>query len=184
MTLGEKIQRLRNREGLSQEQLAEKIEVSRQSISKWELNQSTPDLEYIIQLSNIFEVSVDYLVKDEIENTEESISENTETEIKKSNYIKEIFADTVFAKIPFPFSIPVFIIISMFGFHKGWNWFGVEEPTIMYKMPIPIIITIIYLLLCFTGISQWHILWIIFLLIPIYYVIIDIFSKNLKSTKL
>ena len=62
MTFGEKIQKLRKQQGLSQEALAEKVTVTRQTISKWELDQSTPDLEFIAQLSSIFGVSADYLI--------------------------------------------------------------------------------------------------------------------------
>jgi len=66
MTPGEKIQRLRKQQGLSQEALAERITVTRQTISKWELNQSSPDLFFIAQLSDIFNVSSDYLIKDDM----------------------------------------------------------------------------------------------------------------------
>ena len=66
MTLGEKIQKLRKQRGLSQEALAEKVTVTRQTISKWELGQSLPDLDFIAQLSDIFNVSSDYLIKDEM----------------------------------------------------------------------------------------------------------------------
>lgn len=66
MTFGEKIQQLRKKGGLSQEGLAERIAVTRQTISKWELDQSTPDLEFISQLSDIFGVSTDYLIKEDM----------------------------------------------------------------------------------------------------------------------
>ncbi|MCD8148500.1 MAG: helix-turn-helix domain-containing protein [Clostridiales bacterium] len=66
MTLGEKIQKLRKQQGLSQEALAEKVTVTRQTISKWELGQSTPDLDFIAQLSDIFNVTSDYLIKDDM----------------------------------------------------------------------------------------------------------------------
>lgn len=65
MTLGEKIQKLRKQNGLSQEALAEKVMVTRQTISKWELGQSLPDLDFVARLSDIFNVSSDYLIKDE-----------------------------------------------------------------------------------------------------------------------
>ena len=71
MTLGEKIQKLRKQNGLSQEALAEKVTVTRQTISKWELGQSTPDLDFIAQLSDIFNVSSDYLIKDELTEPDE-----------------------------------------------------------------------------------------------------------------
>lgn len=63
MALGEKITALRKQKGLSQEKLAEELNLTRQTISKWELNQSTPDIEYLIRLSEIFEVSTDFLLK-------------------------------------------------------------------------------------------------------------------------
>lgn len=79
MTLGEKIQKLRKQRGLSQEALAEKVTVTRQTISKWELGQSLPDLDFIAQLSDIFSVSSDYLIKDEM-------TEPDELPYKKRNY--------------------------------------------------------------------------------------------------
>ena len=71
MTLGERIQKLRKQNGLSQEALAEKVTVTRQTISKWELNQSTPDLDFIAQLSDLFHVSSDYLIRDELTSPDE-----------------------------------------------------------------------------------------------------------------
>ena len=64
MTLAEKILSLRTQRGMSQDDLAEKLEVSRQSVSKWETAQSTPDLDKIIKLADLFGVSVDQLVRD------------------------------------------------------------------------------------------------------------------------
>lgn len=63
MTLGEKILSLRTARDMSQDDLAEKLEVSRQSVSKWETGQSTPDLDKIIRLADLFGVSVDELVR-------------------------------------------------------------------------------------------------------------------------
>lgn len=67
MTFGEKLQLLRKSKFMSQEQLATQINVSRQAISKWELGESNPDMEKIVQISNIFDVTTDYLLKDEQE---------------------------------------------------------------------------------------------------------------------
>lgn len=64
MTLGEKILSLRTARGMSQDDLAEKLEVSRQSVSKWETGQSTPDLDKIIRLADLFGVGVDELVRE------------------------------------------------------------------------------------------------------------------------
>ncbi|MBD5080915.1 MAG: helix-turn-helix transcriptional regulator [Ruminococcaceae bacterium] len=67
MILADKIIRERKRLGLSQEELAEKMNVSRQAVSKWEGGQSIPEIEKILQLSSLFGVTTDYLLKDEIE---------------------------------------------------------------------------------------------------------------------
>lgn len=63
MNLANRIQSLRKTKGISQEQLADQIGVSRQAVSKWESEQSIPDLDKIILLSNFFDVTTDYLLK-------------------------------------------------------------------------------------------------------------------------
>ena len=63
MNIGDRIQTLRKLRGISQEELADKIGVSRQSVSKWESEQSTPDLVKVILLSDFFETTTDYLLK-------------------------------------------------------------------------------------------------------------------------
>lgn len=67
MILADKIIRHRKKNGWSQEELAEKLNVSRQAVSKWESAQSIPELEKILALAYLFGVSTDYLIKDEIE---------------------------------------------------------------------------------------------------------------------
>ena len=66
MTLGQKISILRTAMNLSQEQLAEKLEVSRQSVSKWESDKSMPEINIILGLSTIFNITLDDLLRDEI----------------------------------------------------------------------------------------------------------------------
>ena len=67
MNLPEKIMTLRRRNGWSQEELAERLDVSRQSVSKWEMGQSVPELDKVIQMSDLFGVSADSLIRDELE---------------------------------------------------------------------------------------------------------------------
>ena len=64
MTLGEKIYSLRVKNGLSQEAFGEKLGVSRQSVSKWETDQSVPELDKIVMISELFTVTTDYLLKE------------------------------------------------------------------------------------------------------------------------
>ena len=71
MTFSEKLIKLRRREGLSQEQLAIKLDVTRQSVSKWESDAAMPESSKLITISELFGVTIDYLVKDEA--TEENI---------------------------------------------------------------------------------------------------------------
>ena len=75
--LSEKLYKLRKNSGLSQEQLAEQLNVSRQAISKWESGTAVPESEKLITISNYFGVSVDYLLKDDEEQVKptDSISE-------------------------------------------------------------------------------------------------------------
>lgn len=63
MKIAERIQQLRKSKGLSQEQLAGQLDISRQAVSKWESGQSVPELDKIIQMSNLFETTTDYLLK-------------------------------------------------------------------------------------------------------------------------
>ena len=67
MAIGQKIMKLRSEMGLSQEELAEKLGVSRQTVSKWELDQAFPQLDKIIFLSRFFRVSTDDLIVDDID---------------------------------------------------------------------------------------------------------------------
>ena len=81
MILADKIIRLRKRNGWSQEELAEKMNVSRQAVSKWESAQTIPDLEKILLLSSLFGVTTDYLLKDEME--DEEFTDETDFSVKR-----------------------------------------------------------------------------------------------------
>lgn len=77
MILADKIIQLRKQNGWSQEELAEKMNVSRQSVSKWEGAQSAPDLQKILMMAELFGVTTDYLLKDDME-AEEYVGESSE----------------------------------------------------------------------------------------------------------
>lgn len=72
MTIGEQIQNIRIKKGLTQERLAEMLEVSRQSVSKWELGQAVPDVDKIIRMSELFDVSTDTLLLRSAEDIQEN----------------------------------------------------------------------------------------------------------------
>ena len=77
MNMADRIQYLRKSKGISQEELADKVGVSRQAVSKWESEQSTPDLEKIIIMSDYFNVTTDYILKgiEIVENKEEKVKQ-------------------------------------------------------------------------------------------------------------
>ena len=80
--LSEKIYKLRKKSGLSQEQLAEKLNVSRQAISKWESGTAVPESEKLITISDYFGVSVDYLLKDNEDNKTNTTADTKEENLK------------------------------------------------------------------------------------------------------
>ena len=82
MILADKIIEQRKKNGWSQEELAEKMDVSRQSISKWESAQSVPDMGRIVLLSQLFGVTTDYLLKDEIERAEPAENEDCDAALR------------------------------------------------------------------------------------------------------
>ncbi len=84
MILANKILQLRKSSGWSQEELAEKLNVSRQSVSKWESAAAIPDMNRILELSKIFGVSTDYLLKDEMESATYSEIDESDNSVKVS----------------------------------------------------------------------------------------------------
>lgn len=88
MIFADKLMQLRKKSGWSQEELAEQMGVTRQSVSKWESAQSIPDLEKIVRLSELFGVSLDYLLKEEIDE-EENLSVSKEVPLVKRVSMEE-----------------------------------------------------------------------------------------------
>ncbi len=88
MILADKIINERKKNGWSQEELAQRLSVSRQSISKWEGAQAVPDLQKIIKMAELFGVTTDYLLKDEIE--AEETSDYTESTVKDGVALRKV----------------------------------------------------------------------------------------------
>lgn len=180
---GEYLKKLRTENKLSQEQLAEKLGLSRQSISKWEQGTSTPDIENFSKLAQIYKVSVDSLLKaepDKEKNTIPAAITGEEKEIKKPEKKKRGW---LFVSYPILMVILYAVIGSLFSI-KGWTmgWIVFLTIPLFYtgiiafekKKPIifcyPVLTAIIYLLSGFFF-KLWHPMWIIFLTIPLFYII-------------
>lgn len=119
MIFADKLIQLRKKSGWSQEELAIQLNVSRQSVSKWEGAQSIPDLNKMIRLSELFQVSIDYLLKDEIEEVELISSKEDISPIKCVSmeeasaflHIKEVTAKSIAFATYLCILSPIFLII-------------------------------------------------------------------------
>jgi len=112
MILGEKIHQLRKSKGLSQEELAGQLTVSRQAISKWELGESIPDTENVIQLSKLFEVSTDYLLNDDYVSDKDIPAVIENAQVIKAEYNRKIKLISFWFTGAGVFGILVFLILS------------------------------------------------------------------------
>lgn len=103
MNMADRIQYLRKTNGISQEELADKVGVSRQAVSKWESEQSLPDLEKIITMSDYFGVTTDYILK--------GIEPVTDKEQKSSELTSKILY----------IASTTFVAIGLFSAFAGWH---------------------------------------------------------------
>ena len=120
MKLSEKIMILRKQKGWSQEELAEKLEVSRQAVSKWERGQASPDIEKILKISQLFEVSTDVLLKEEydVDATEEA----KEPEPIPSAPHTTPTSLTIFRSAFWPLIVAIYLAYSFFTDDWGRSW--------------------------------------------------------------
>ena len=91
MKLSDKILNLRKQHGLSQEDLAEKLNVSRQAVSRWEVGSAQPDASNVLQLSKLFGVTADYLLNDYYE-SDQDVPAVKNTKISANQKIKKVIA--------------------------------------------------------------------------------------------
>ena len=86
MEFNNKLYELRKQKGFSQEELANRLNVSRQTVSKWEVGESTPDMEKLVAMSDLFEISLDELVLDKKEEKKQEASE----QVVKSEFYSDL----------------------------------------------------------------------------------------------
>lgn len=143
MTFGEKISKLRKDNNYTQEQLADILEVSRQSVSKWESNSAYPETEKLIRLARLFDCSTDYLLKDDITDMKKSevVVESSKGVFQITHQIilgylllaSSVIAgaiilvlaksrETLFFSIPIILSLLACALICLFVKQKAWYW--------------------------------------------------------------
>ena len=110
MEIGSQIKKLRNAVGLSQEELAEKIYVTRQTISNWENEKSYPDIHSLLSLSSLFEISLDQLIKGDIEIMKQEIDKE---KVEKFNRLAKQFAVLFIASIAA--FVPLVVFLRTYG---------------------------------------------------------------------
>lgn len=189
LKIANRLYEYRKDRGLSQDQLAEKIGVSRQAVSKWERGEASPDTDNLIALSEIYNVTLDELIKGEkispAGNKEKSESTLNETYIsfkdgvlnvndgKKEQKI-HISSDGVHINVP----KTTVHINNDFLKNKG-HIFGKKRKrnktqSFFNKFPYPILTIIAYLLFgSFNVCGGWAYGWLVFLTIPLYYTLIN-----------
>ena len=114
MTFAEKLFELRKKNNFSQEELAEKIGVSRQAVSRWESGETMPDSPNLLMISNLFSVSADYLLHDEIENEVHSQKEEQKP-VKKKIMLFYIFGLLAMAALLYITALSDLDIVYWFG---------------------------------------------------------------------
>lgn len=111
MEVGAQIKKCRGNLGISQEELAERIYVSRQTISNWETGKSYPDIHSLVLLSTLFNVSLDQLIKGDVETMKKEIKE---TEVRKLNTYGALYTGLLVLTVVS--LVPLVAWIGMYGF--------------------------------------------------------------------
>lgn len=123
MDFSEKLLTLRKANDMTQEQLAEKLDVSRQSISKWESGQATPELEKIVAMSAVFNVTTDYLLKsseiDDLSVKTEMLEKQQQIMLKKEQKQQQVFSCIMYSVIVYLVFFAVFLTEHYFFFKFG-----------------------------------------------------------------
>ena len=128
MELGNHIKHYRNEKCLSQEELAERVYVTRQTISNWENNKNYPDINSIVLLSEIFEISIDNLIKGDLEQMKKEI--NSE-EVKKLNFYSWMVAILMIAAI-----ISLVPLIKFIGVYAFIVYFALLACALVFALKI------------------------------------------------
>lgn len=199
--IANRLQKLRKENGYSQDELAEKLGISRQAISKWERSESSPDTDNLIELAKLYNVSLDELIygkeiseeeKQEIvqEVVENRSHENSQEPKEEKRWLFRGIYDSIASVL----TIAAFFIwgFCFDGFYVSWVLFimliaiqSVPEVIIRKRISafaFPCLICACYL---YMGMEfgMWHPWWLLFLLIPVFYTLANFFDKYVLKTK-
>lgn len=210
---GDNLYSLRKSRGLSQDEFAESLGVSRQAVSKWERNEAYPDTENLIAIAKFFDVKIDDLINTSI-NTDESITTDTSSISARATECSENDSDDedddeedqesnpksaasyIWDSVPFAIIATIAYLIIGFFVERGWEigW------TIFLLVPVYYSVTdcirqksfsnfnypvfVTFIFLLFGMLYIiWHPLWIIYLTIPVYYPIASAIDRAIRNKK-
>lgn len=150
MNFSEKLLTLRKANNLTQEQLAEKLDVSRQSISKWESGQATPELEKIVVMSAIFDVTTDYLLKsseiDDLSVKTEMLEKQQQMMLVREQKHHQVLECVMYALAVYM----IFFAVYFIGHFHFWEW--VANPSVLFAGFL--IATAIVIFICVKKLSK------------------------------
>lgn len=201
---------LRKKNGYSQEELADKLGLSRQAVSKWERAESSPDTDNLICLARLYNVSLDDLLNTS-ENTDdirrevkerETIKEESNIPTKKPVDEKEEkrdkklkYAESVVSGILFILAIVIYFFISTFH-ESEWRrlWVIILIPVLVVSIisavrkrrfkqfAYPVLATLTFLVFgLYFG--NWHPSWIVFITIPVYYLVVEPIDRSIAEKR-
>lgn len=177
---------LRKKHQLSQEELANKLGISRQAVSKWERAEASPDTDNLIRLAKLYNVSLDELLATEDEDymidNSEVIKEDAFTEEDKDSRVIIINRHHVkWNDLPYPIIVTIiYFLLGSFGGYWGEAWVVFVTIPLYYSLiyaikrrniftfNYPILVLVVYLFLGFV-LDIWKGTWILFLTIPVFY---------------
>jgi len=201
---------LRKKNNLSQEDVADKLGISRQSVSKWERAEASPDTDNLISLAKLYNVSLDELLNAEKSN--EFVEENKSDEVEevvieeeKENDEADTIVESTEKKqgligsiISSSIALVVVITYLLLGFLVEGAWYHFWP--LFFLIPVvpsfvgaiahkkfaifayPVFVTMLF---CFFGVflDLWHPMWIVFVTIPVYYIIVEPIDKALENKR-
>lgn len=199
--IANKLMTMRKEHGLSQEELADKLGVSRQSVGKWERAESSPDTDNLILLAQLYSVSIDTLLGTEPSDDNNELTANTSAHTGRGisftySMLGKDKSDKhgdITSGIVSSFIALAYLVLGIFGYwHPAWILF-VTIPVIQFvvnaivhrysvarifvKFPMAVLITVVYLCIgCFVG--GWGTWWVLYVALPLYHSIVGIVFRK------
>ena len=178
LEIANRLVQLRKEYHLSQEELAEKIGISRQAVSKWERAESSPDTDNLILLSQLYHMSIDELLKTDAVKDNTNVDTVSNVASRNAN-ATEISYTTRSANVTqTAYTTQPADTTQASDENRPANEH--KTTSTWMKFPYPVLVTIIYLIIGFIF-NKWHPGWVVFLTIPIYYWLVEILAPQQKE---